>query len=209
MSAELLTRQLWFVAPPGRAPIAQKLVTAGWQHHEDLATRKAVQEPGTERMGNWAPLRLAPLSATADMLSPPKPNPRAAEEIAALATTLGFIPHASRVDIATGFHQLGWRWEPNSLGDVAAAATHPAKPGSPPPSDMPSALQALRRVPALRDLADRVEEALAAAERGDTSLREHLGAELLGRFGDVERKLIAHRDAGDMEPDKLEPEGDA
>lgn len=210
MSTQLLTDQLWFLPPPGRAPIAEKLVAAGWQHHPELATKKAVPEPGTERMGNWRPLRLQPINAHDGVLSPPKVNPRATEEIAALATTLGFVPRESRADIATGFHQLGWRWQPTSLTDVAAAATHPGKPGAPHPGTMPSALAALRRagthVPELAELADRLEAALAAAEEGDTSLRDQLGAELLAGFGDAEKRLLAHREAGDMEPDKLEPD---
>lgn len=217
---DTLTEHLWMIAVPGRRPFAEKLIADGLKHFPWKATKKVVREPGTERLGNWAPRHTEPLrspqqEAGLALLQPPAPKTavpgevKAAEETAAIAALLTFMPIPSRPPLAALLRDLGWRAP--MTPPAKAAKAQQAGPPQPPAMDQPTMLNALRkigqRVPALAGLADQVQAAADAAERGDTTARDQLGAELLEKFT-AERDLLESR-RGEVTAENLEPEADS
>ncbi|AIT13434.1 hypothetical protein PBI_RONRAYGUN_21 [Mycobacterium phage RonRayGun] len=60
-----IAAQLWFLPPPARNPIADKLHGLGIRHHAELATLE-LQRTGPAEMGNHAPLQVVSKTVAQD-----------------------------------------------------------------------------------------------------------------------------------------------
>lgn len=191
-----LEELLYVMPPPGRKQFAPKLAAAGIRVHPELATKRVVVLGGGME-ANWAPRRAEPINQgqgmpTALVAQATTPDQADIEQMGALALALMVLPAPLPRALAPELYQLGARVHP----ELATAADAPAATGK-----LINLLRTLEdRAPELAGLADRIEDAQAAAAAGDTSKLEALAAEMAPK---VRAQSSANRQhAADIDPEK-------
>lgn len=197
--------ELLYVMPPiGRKMFAPKLAAAGIRVHPDLATKKVIVIPGTGMGDNWAPRRAekindgAPGALVAEATAP---NQVDIEQMGALAMALRVLPPPLPRALGPELYELGARVHP----ELSTAEDAPAAAGK-----LIGVLRNLEeRAPQLAGLADRVEDAQAAAASGDMAPMRALVAELAPK---LQAQSASNKQlAADIDPDEwaddVTPEG--
>jgi hypothetical protein len=188
---------LYMMPPVGRTHFAPKLAAAGIRVHPELATKKVVIIEGTGITGGWAPRRTQQINdsnglPTALAAQATAPDQVDIEQMGALAIALRVLPPPLPRALGPELYELGARVHP----DLATAVDAPAATGK-----LIGVLRTLEeRAPALAGLADRVEEAQAAAAEGDMSKIRALAAELAPK---LQQQSATNRQlAADIDPEK-------
>lgn len=190
--------EILYVMPPiGRKMFAPKLAAAGIRVHPELATKKVVVIDGTGMGGGWAPRRTEVINKgsgmpTALVAQAATPDQADIEQMGALALAVMVLPPPLPRALAPEFYALGARVHP----DLATAEDAPAATGK-----LISVLRHIeQRAPELAGLADRIEDAQAAALMGDTSKIRALAAEMAPQ---LQAQAEANRQrAADIDPEK-------
>lgn len=196
--------EILYVMPPiGRKMYAPKLAAAGIRVHPDLATKKVIVVEGTGMGGGWAPRRAEKINdssglPTALVAQATSPDQVDIEQMGALAIALRVLPPPLPRALGPELYELGARVHP----ELATDADAPAAGGK--------LLDVLRevgeRIPQLSGLADKVEEAQAAAAAGDTSKIRALAAELAPQIeaqSETNRQLAADIDPEEWADDEV------
>lgn len=191
-----LEELLWMMPPPGRKMYAPQLADAGVRVHPELAIKK-VNRIGPAVEGNWAARRVDKIEGRGrDKLSE-----QDVEEVGALALALIVLPPPLPSVVAQEFFDLGARVHPD-LAVVDAPATQ---------GKMVAILRQIeQRVPAMVGLTDKILDAQAAAQSGDTSKLRALAEQMAPQI--QEQSAAAHQLADDIDPDEWaddDVEGDA
>lgn len=191
-----LEELLYVIPPPGRKIFAPKLAAAGIRVHADLATKRVVVL-SAEVSGNWAPRRAEPINKSQGMPSKlvaqaTTPDQADIEQMGALALALMVLPPPLPRVLAPELYELGARVHP----ELATAENAPAATGK-----LINLLRTLEgRAPELEGLADRIEDAQAAAAAGDRSKLEALAGEMAPK---VRAQAAANRErAAGIDPEK-------
>lgn len=192
---------LYVMPPPGRKMFAPKLAAAGVRVHPELATKRVVVL-GTGMEGGWAPRRTEVINKgkgmpTALVAHASSPDQADIEQMGALALAVMVLPPPLPRALAPEFYELGARVHP----ELATAEDAPAATGK-----LISVLRQLeQRAPELAGLADRIEDAHAAALNGDTSKIRELAQEMAPK---LQAQAAANRQrAADIDPEKWADDG--
>lgn len=165
----LLAQTLWFMVPPARTMFAAKLYDLGCRVYTELATKRLVVT-GNKRDGNWAATRFESKS-NAQMAFDPNTDMARIERVALLATILTMVlpKTVPAAPLAPELDSLGVRCLiDQATEDMSGLGNF----------DMLATLRRIgQQVPHLAELADKIEEAWAAADNGDRSVGERLVAE--------------------------------
>lgn len=199
-----LEEMLYVMPPVGRKHFAPKLAAAGVRVHPELATKKVVVIDGTGIGGAWAPRRTQPINEgsgmpTALVAHATAPDQVDIEQMGALALAVMVLPPPLPRALAPEFYELGARVHP----ELASAEDAPAATGK-----LLSVLRSLEdRAPELAGLADRIEEAQAAAANGDMTLMRALAEEMASK---LQAQSEANRQrAADIDPEEWAAEDSA